>query len=45
LARHRMTSAELADALLGYLMTLGLPGETRAAWFARRGGGAPATPL
>jgi serine/threonine protein kinase len=39
------TGAELADALLMYLMTIGSPGETRAAWFARRGGGAPATPL
>jgi serine/threonine-protein kinase len=39
------TGAELADALLGYLMTLNAPGETRAAWFSRRGGGAPLTPL
>jgi serine/threonine-protein kinase len=39
------TGSELADALLGYLMTIGSPGETRAAWFARRSGGAPVTPL
>ena len=40
-ARYQ-TGAELADALLAYLVTLGSSGETRAAWFARRGGGAPA---
>jgi serine/threonine-protein kinase len=40
------TGAELADALLGFLVSIGAPpGETRAAWFARRAGGAPATPL
>ena len=39
------TGAELADALLAYLVPLGSPGETRAAWFARRSGGTPATPL
>ena len=38
------TGAELADALLAYLMTVGSPGETRSAWFSRRGGGASATP-
>ena len=37
--------AELADALLAYLLILNAQGETRAAWFARRGGGAPLTPL
>jgi serine/threonine-protein kinase len=43
-ARYQ-TGAGLADALLAYLVAFGAPGETRAAWFARRGGGAPATPL
>ena len=44
-AARYQTGAELADALLAYLMTLNAPGETRAAWFSRRGGGAPLTPL
>ena len=36
---------DLADALLAYLIGVGSSGETRSAWFARRGGGAAATPL
>jgi serine/threonine-protein kinase len=43
-ARYQ-TGAELADALLAYLITIGSAGETRAAWFARRSGGTPVTPL
>ena len=44
-ARYQ-TGFELADALLGYLMTVGSAGELRSAWLARRGSGAtPATPL
>ena len=39
------TGAELADALLAHLLTIGSAGEMRSAWFARRSGGAPATPL
>ena len=39
------TGAELADALLAFLIAMGSAAETRSAWFARRGGGAPATPL
>jgi hypothetical protein len=42
-ARYQ-TGSDLADALLSYLMTVGSSGELRSAWFARRGGGAPATP-
>ena len=42
-ARYQ-TGAELADALLSYLVSVGSPGETRAAWFSRRGGGASVTP-
>ena len=43
-ARYQ-TGSELADALLGYLISVGSSGELRSAWFARRGAGAPATPL
>jgi hypothetical protein len=43
-ARYQ-TGSELADALLGHLLTIGSSGELRSAWFARRGGGAPVTPL
>jgi serine/threonine-protein kinase len=39
------SGAELADALLAFLIAMGSAGETRSAWFARRGAGAPATPL
>jgi eukaryotic-like serine/threonine-protein kinase len=39
------TGAELADALLAFLIAMGSAAETRSAWFARRGAGAPATPL
>ena len=39
------TGAELADALVAYLMPVGSPGEMRAARFSRRAGGTPATPL
>ena len=41
-ARYQ-TGQALADALLGYLMSIGPSDALRSAWFARKGGGA-ATP-
>lgn len=45
-ARERyQTGFELADSLLGFLSAHGLPNEVRAAWFARRSGGAAVASL